>query len=115
VWHCYVKAGRWVRLVHSASLFRAAAEKAQQNLTSRANRYLHWLDMFRFGESGIDTYDFGGWYSGQEDQEKLRINQFKEGFGGTVASQYNGDRGITLKGILALRLRHASDVFRGKR
>jgi hypothetical protein len=113
VWHCYVKASNWVRLVHSASLFRAA-DKAQQNLTSRANRYLHWCDMVRFREMGIATYDFGGWYSGQEDTEKLKINQFKEGFGGKVASQYNADLGITLKGILAVRLRHAAGALRGK-
>lgn len=114
VWHCYVQASSWVRLVHSASLFRAA-DKAQQNLISRANRYLHWMDMLRCRELGITTYDFGGWYSGQEDTEKLNINRFKEGFGGAVTSQFNADRGITLKGMLAIRLRHAAGAFRGKR
>jgi hypothetical protein len=114
VWHCYVQASDWVRLIHSASLFRAA-DKTQQNLISRANRYLHWLDMLRFREMGIATYDFGGWYSGQDDAEKLNINRFKEGFGGSVASQYNIDRGITLKGILAVHLRYAAGALRGQR
>jgi hypothetical protein len=114
VWHCYVYTGECARLVHSASLFRAA-DKPQQTLISRANRYLHWLDMLQFRGLGFSTYDFGGWYSGQEDLEKLNINRFKEGFGGRVAYQYNTDRGITLKGILAVRLRHAAAALRGKR
>ncbi len=37
VWHCYVHANGWTRLVHSASLFRAS-DKAQQAVNSRANR-----------------------------------------------------------------------------
>ena len=114
VWHCYVYTSGRARLVHSASLFRAV-DKAQQAVNSRANRYLHWLDMQRFRELGFTTYDFGGWYDGQEDAEKLNINRFKEGFGGRVAAQYNTDRGVTLKGILAVRLRHAAGALRGKR
>ena len=57
--------------------------------------------------------DLGGWYSGQEDAEKLNVNKFKEGFGGRVAAQYNTDRGVTLKGVLAVQLRRAVGVIRG--
>ncbi len=71
--------------------------------------------MLRFREMGFTTYDLGGWYSGQDDLEKLNINRFKEGFGGRVAPQYNTDHGVTLKGILAIRLRHAVGVLRGHR
>jgi hypothetical protein len=114
VWHCYVHANGWTRLVHSASLFRSS-DKTQQAINSRANRYLHWLDMLRFRETGFSTYDLGGWYSGQDDIEKLNINRFKEGFGGRVAPQYNTDRGVTLKGILAIRIRHVAGALRGHR
>ncbi|HEY3839157.1 MAG TPA: hypothetical protein VGL72_21430 [Bryobacteraceae bacterium] len=114
VWHCYVHANGWVRLVHSASWFRAV-DKAQQAVNSRANRYLHWLDMLRFRELRYATYDLGGWYSGQEDVEKLNINRFKEGFGGRVVPQYNCDQGVTLKGYLAVHLRHVAGTLRGHR
>jgi hypothetical protein len=111
VWHCYVHVNGWARLIHSASLFRAT-DKAQQAVISRANRHLHWLDMLRFRETGFSTYDFGGWYSGQDDEAKLNINRFKEGFGGSVAAQFNIDRGVTLKGTLAVQLRRAAGVLR---
>ena len=114
VWHCYVHVNGWARLVHSASLFRAT-EKTQQAVLSRANRHLHWLDMLRFRGQGFSIYDFGGWYAGQDDAEKLNINRFKEGFGGRVAAQYNTDHGITLKGALAVRLRHAVGAIRGRK
>jgi hypothetical protein len=112
VWHCYVHVDDCARLVHSASLFRAV-EKAQQAINSRANRYLHWLDMVHLRGQGFSTYDLGGWYSGQEDTEKLNVNRFKEGFGGRVAAQYNTDRGVTLKGVLAVQLRRAVGLIRG--
>jgi hypothetical protein len=114
VWHCYVHANGWARLVHSASWFRAA-DKAQQAVNSRANRYLHWMDMLRLREAGFASYDLGGWYSGQEDVEKLNINRFKEGFGGRVVPQYNCDQGVTLKGFLAVHLRHVAGTLRGHR
>jgi hypothetical protein len=114
VWHCYVHVNGCARLVHSASLFRAV-DKAQQAVNSRANRYLHWRDMLHFQGEGFSTYDLGGWYSGQDDVEKLNVNRFKEGFGGRVAAQYNTDRGVTLKGVLAGQLRRAVGVIRGHR
>jgi hypothetical protein len=113
VWHCYVHVNGWARMVHSASLFRSA-EKAQQAVISRSNRRLHWLDMIHFRSQGFSTYDFGGWYSGQKDAEKLNVNRFKEGFGGRVAAQYNIDHGITLKGALAVHLQRAVGAIRGQ-
>lgn len=112
VWHCYVHVNGCARLVHSSSLFRAA-DKTMAGVISRANRYLHWLDMLHFREQGFTTYDLGGWYSGQDDAEKLNINRFKEGFGGRVAAQYNTDHGVTLKGALAVHLRRAVGALRG--
>jgi hypothetical protein len=106
VWHCYVYVNGWARLVHSASLFRAA-QKMEHAALSRANRHLHWLVMLRFRELGFTSYDFGGWYTGRDDVAKLNINRFKEGFGGSIAAQYNVDQGVTLKGAVAVRLRRA--------
>jgi hypothetical protein len=114
VWHCYVYVNGWARLIHSASLFRGA-DKSQHAAIARANRRLHWLDMLQFRELGFTSYDFGGWYSGRDDAAKLNINQFKEGFGGRVAAQYNIDHGITLKGTLAVHLRRAAEALRGEK
>ncbi len=52
----------------------------------------------------MSIYDFGGWYEGREDEERLRINAFKESFGGTVAQGWNAERLITLKARIAFLL-----------
>jgi len=36
----------------------------------------------------VRWYDLGGWYHKADDEEKLRINRFKEGFGGQVQQNY---------------------------
>jgi len=113
VWHSYVRAGNWARAVHSASLFREA-DKAQVAMISRANRYRHWLDMIRLGDIGVELYDFGGWYIGKQDHAKLRINQFKEGFGGRILELFNTDHGVTWKGVIAIQARRAINRLRGE-
>lgn len=49
--------------------------------------------------------DFGGWYAGREDTDKLRVNRFKESFGGEAVYEYNADRANTWKGAAALAAR----------
>lgn len=115
VWHCHYGAQARVRLLHSASLFRLAEDKQQMRITSRANRYLHYQDMLRLRDSGYAIFDFGGWYAGKDDVEKLRINEFKESFGGRVVEVFNTDRGLTMKGVLAVYARQALEVVRGGR
>ena len=103
VWHAYFCSSDRVRLLYSASLFRNQ-DKARRSLTGRANRYLHWQDMLRFKSEGAIIYDLGGWYEGNDDEEKLRINKFKEEFGGDIVKTYNCEHGVTLKGKIALGL-----------
>ena len=109
VWHSYLLIGSRVRLLHSASLFRGQAP-ARRGLIGRANWLLHWLEMQHFRGTGATLFDFGGWYEGQDDEEKLRVNEFKEGFGGTVRQEFDGVRALTLLGrayLGARRLRVA--------
>ena len=73
----------------------------------RANRLHHWLDVLRFRDEGFAIYDFGGWYAGRENEELLRINCFKESFGGKVVFHYKCDQGLSWKGSLALWLRRS--------
>ncbi len=101
VYHAHlVVAGQRARLLYSASLFRASEDTAFRNLVGRANRLLHWQDILRFKERGIAAYDFGGWYEGHADEELLRINAFKEAFGGRPEKGYNAEALLTAKARL---------------
>ncbi len=102
VFHVYYRSPSRVRLLYSASLFRDSDEAERRNLIGRMNRCLHWNDMQWFKKDGVFTYDFGGWYSGNDDEEKLRINKFKEEFGGTIVKNYDCEEGVTILGRVAL-------------
>ncbi len=69
-------------LYTSSSLFRNTGIDA--NAVSRANRWLHYQAMIFFKHKGILTYDMGGLYIGDENEELSRISQFKSGFGGKI-------------------------------
>jgi hypothetical protein len=97
VWHAYYRGGSRVRLLHSASQFRGTDDSGFRNMVGRANRLLHWKDMQHFKQAGVRAYDLGGWYAGEADEEKLRINQFKQEFGGQVVKEYNCLWDVTLK------------------
>jgi len=105
VWHCYHRSAQRATLLYSASHFRSNPTVEYRNKVGRANRYLHWQDMLRFKSAGISTYDFGGWYEGDQDYERLRINKFKEQFGGEIVKNYICEQAPTLKGALFLRIR----------
>jgi hypothetical protein len=101
-WRSYYRGSRRMRVLHGGSLFRAQGTSAERQLYGRANRLLSYKDIFRARDLGIQEFDFGGWYIGHEDQEKLSINSFKEEFGGVVIDEFHCFRGGTLKGKLAL-------------
>lgn len=102
VWHAYYRASRRARLLYSASLFRGL-DNAQRNRIGRANRYLHWRDMLFFKSAGFHKYDLGGWTPVESgDSEKLRINKFKEEFGGHHVTEFNCIYASSLKGRIVL-------------
>jgi len=103
VWHAYIRTSNCVRQLHSASLFRSEADKASRRLVGRANRFLHWADILHFKSAGMSIFDMGGWYEGTTDQDRLRINEFKQGFGGKVVKTFNAEVAATWKGELVLR------------
>lgn len=60
-------------------------------------------------QQGRLSYDFGGWYEGSSDQQKLLINRFKEEFGGKKALVFTitEERSLRAKLIAAVNgLRH---------
>jgi hypothetical protein len=85
------------------SLYRKLAGSGERNLISRANRLLTWSNFLRYQAEGLEVFDFGGWYPGSADQERLDINRFKEGFGGKVVREYQCEQILTLKGWLVLQ------------
>jgi hypothetical protein len=97
VWHVHYRDRARAVLLHSFSSFREYEDSGLRNLIGRANRLHHWRDMLRYKEEGIRTYDFGGWYEGSSDREKLQINSFKEEFGGTVVKNHNCVELLTAK------------------
>jgi lipid II:glycine glycyltransferase (peptidoglycan interpeptide bridge formation enzyme) len=98
IWHSYLRGKNRVRLLQSASLRKSDSDSKYASMIGRANRYHHWQDIVAFRKMGFKIYDFGGWYNGNTDREKLGINEFKEKFGGEVVEEFNSNQAITLKG-----------------
>jgi hypothetical protein len=107
VWHCHFRRNERAVLSYSVSAFRSSQDKAFRQLTGRANRRLHWEDIVRLKSQGLAVLDLGGWYEGSQDQELLRINRFKEQFGGTIVEIYNSIEARTWKGRVGMWLLRA--------
>jgi len=103
-WHANYRTPERARQLHSIAFFRA--DKAERNLVGRAHRYQTWMDILRFKDAGIPVFDLGGWYHGTSDEELLRINAFKEEFGGRVARQFICEKGVSLRGKTYVALRN---------
>lgn len=124
VYHANYRDDRRATSLELPSLFRKQADNAARSLISRANRYLTWNNFLRYQEMRLEIFDFGGWYPGSADQERLDINRFKEGFGGKVRREYQCERVLTFKGRVVLtaaailnrakRLRLASQPVSGR-
>ncbi len=104
VWHSYSRVPGWVRLLHSVSLLSSYSAEGR-NRVGWANRFLHWMDLLECQRLGLDRYDFGGWYSGDTDQKLLRINFFKEQFGGRRTRRFHSMMPSSPKGKLYLLAR----------
>jgi hypothetical protein len=102
--HAYVVAGGRARLTHSASLFRLEHDSGTRATIGRANRILHWCDLLSFRANGATCYDLGGWYEGSNEM-LLRVNAFKEAFGGEIVREWSSFKAESLLGSLYLRAR----------
>lgn len=111
VWHAYLISGKAAWLRHSGSCFRDK-ENDYRALVGRANRWLHWQDVLRFKEMGMERYDWGGLFEDESTPERAGINMFKRSFGGRIERTYNCLVPVTLKGQLYLPLR---DVWRNRK
>jgi hypothetical protein len=102
--HAYVKddsVGR-VRLLYSASHYRAMNDSSERNKVGRANRLLHWYEILTLKNLGFTLYDLGGIPLDSADQQKNAIARFKLEFGGTPLVEYSGLLPTSLFGKLIL-------------
>lgn len=113
VYHADYCDGHRATSMELPSLFRQQADNAARSLISRANRCLTWHNFVRYQEMGLEIFDFGGWYPGDADSERLDINRFKEGFGGKVRREYQCEQVLTFKGRVVLAV--AAMLNRAKR
>lgn len=104
VYHANYHNGRRARSLYLPSLYRNFSDSAARNFVGRANRYLTWSNMLRYKDQGLTCYDFGGWYPGTTDQARLKINEFKRGFGGQVLREYECEQILTIKAWLVLNV-----------
>ena len=102
-YHVFYRAESRVRSVHSASVHAQESSKEVQRKIGRANRFLVWTCMLHYREKGVRDFDLGGWYNGKTDAARLGINKFKEGFGGAVVCEYEGEQLLTLKAWSAVK------------
>ena len=115
VWHAYVVSSGRARLLHSASILHSAEDRDLRSLIGRANRLLHWFEMTSFKADGLGVYEHGGWSDYTNDDDKARINQFKESFGGHVVREFNCVQAISRRGwavVAAQRLHDRWTEFR---
>ena len=108
VWHAYLVSGKAAWLQYTGSCFRDK-DNEQRALIGRANRWLHWKEMLRFKEMGIERYDWGGLFEDESVPGNAGINRFKRDFGGRQVRTYDCTLPLTLRGRIWLPL---SDAWR---
>lgn len=111
VWHAHVMSGNTARLQYSASGFRNR-ENDYRALIGRANRWLHWREMLRFREIGMQRYDWGGLFEDESIPGHAGVNNFKKDFGGQQERTYDCTVAVSMKGRIYLPLR---DVWRRRK
>lgn len=102
VMHAYIVSDNRARLFQSSSHFRNIDDAEYRKMSGRANRFLHWDDILFFKKGELLIYDFGGWYKGNSDLEKISINRFKESFGGTMRLEYSYIKPGSLLGKISI-------------
>lgn len=100
LWHSFVLTSRRCRGLQSASHTRLVEDKSYRQMVGRANRFCHWHDMLKAKSLGLLEYDLGGWYTGSDNTELVRVNKFKEEFGGSVVEEFDCVYPLTWRGAL---------------
>lgn len=86
VYHAYFFDDATAVLWYSASDFRNP--NVDRNAAARANKLLHYKDMCRFKEQGVQMYDWGN-VSTKDNLSPNGIDKFKASFGGHYQELYS--------------------------
>jgi len=103
----HLQAGDYVCERYALSLFRRYDDPRLRKLAGDAHRFQVWRDMLSFKAAGARVYDLGGWYGGTTDAGLLRINAFKERFGGRIVTVFNCERAVSARGRLYVTAKRA--------
>ena len=107
--HCLLSHQRsdTIQLSSLVSLHHGDEHKSRGSAIGRANRWLFYREFLFYKERGFRIYDLNGWYAGTEDEKRLKINLFKEGFRGKILYGYDCEEPVSLKGKAYLVLQSA--------
>jgi len=67
---------------------RLEVDKKKATLVSCGNRLIIWEAIKYAKEKGLKEFDFGGYYTGEGNEEKENVNIFKKSFGGKLTTHY---------------------------
>jgi hypothetical protein len=104
--HCllYHQRSSTIQLSSLVSLHHGEANKSRGSAIGRANRWLFYREFLSYKEKGCQVYDLNGWYAGTEDEKRLRINLFKEGFRGRILYGYDCVEPVSPRGWVYVTL-----------
>ncbi|MDP1831457.1 MAG: hypothetical protein Q8K67_05315 [Geothrix sp.] len=94
-----------IQMFVHVSKYLTAKDPAEARALGRANRFLFFQEFLFYKEQGYRAYDLNGWYAGVEDEKRLQINQFKEGFGGRILYGFECEEALSPRGRVYLWLR----------
>lgn len=84
----YLQDGNNIRLLLGASK-RLEVDKERTALIGRANRLITWEAINYAKSKGVKEFDMGGYHTGKtKDEQREKINFFKESFGGKLVTHY---------------------------
>jgi hypothetical protein len=104
--HCLLchRGADTIQLSSLVSLHHSEMNKNRGSAIGRANRWLFYREFLFYKERGLRIYDLNGWYAGTEDEKRLRINLFKEGFRGKILYGYDCEEPVSIRGKVYLML-----------
>lgn len=102
----YVVTRHRARSIYTAAVFRDPDAAEKKGMIARAGRTMWWHDIVHFQKTGVPLFDFGGYYRGDDDEQKLRVSSYKADFGGQPRQEFNCEQAITFRGRVALWALH---------
>ena len=78
-----------IELYQSASQFRSLDDSKSRNLIGIANIYLTFCEIEYFKNLGYTIFDLGGYATDKNNEILMKINRFKDSFGGKLTTEYD--------------------------